>query len=135
MLSLSIHIAVFSLSRTERFYRDGLGLHTTRVGSLEEGYVIIQGEDATWEIIAEPWMTKHLAFPNLYPPDSPPEGTGTGVQFSISVRPLDAKFKQACAAGGVAIRQPFDSSEGQRSAMIGDPDGYLVLLTGSNDDE
>lgn len=130
MISLSFRITVSNLGRTERFYRDGLGFRNTRVGTLEDGYILFQPEDASWEIIAEPWMKMNQEHPHLIPPDAPPDGAGVGVRISLLVANVDAKYKQACYAGGRSITPPMNTPEGERTAMIRDPDGYVVVLTG-----
>ena len=135
MLNISFRISVSSLSRTERFYRDGLGLHTAKVGTEEDGFVLIQSDEAGWEIIAESWMKNHLAQPGLFPPGTPPDGAGTGIKICLLVKNVDARFKQAVHTGAHTIQLPIDSLDGDRRALVKDPDGYIIMLSGPMTDE
>lgn len=130
MLSISFHLSVARLLRTERFYRDGLGVASTRVGSYEDGYLIIQPQDASWEIIIKPWEKSYEEFPDLYPRDKFSEEAGKGVKLNFLVANVDAVFQQACLFGGRPVSEPKNISENERIAALTDPDGYLILLTG-----
>lgn len=43
---------------------------------------------------------------------------------------VDAAFAQVTAAGAPVVREPHDSGNGNRNALVRDPDGTLVELVG-----
>ena len=130
MLNISFRISVSDLSRTERFYRDGLGLQATRVGTEEDGFVLIQSDESAWEILAESWIKNHSAQPGIFPPDAPPAGAGTGIKICLLVKNVDARFKQAMHTGAHSVQPPADSADGDRRAIVQDPDGYRIMFSG-----
>jgi catechol 2,3-dioxygenase-like lactoylglutathione lyase family enzyme len=116
-----ITLGVADLARSYRFYKEGLGLPTSRTP--EEGIVFFQTSGAT------------LA---LYPYASLAEDVGsgwdvprskfTGITLAHNVREkhqVDETLKRASAAGAQIVKPAADTFWGGCSGYFTDPDGYL----------
>jgi predicted enzyme related to lactoylglutathione lyase len=58
----------------------------------------------------------------------PPDGTGPAWTTYVWVDDVDEAVARATAAGGSAVREPFDSLDGGRMAIVADPAGATVAL-------
>lgn len=52
---------------------------------------------------------------------------GIGAELRFRVTDVDAAFREALAAGGIAVQPPYDSGAEYECQVMG-PDGYLVTL-------
>jgi PhnB protein len=65
---------------------------------------------------------------------SPQSYGGTPVQFMIYVEDVDARFKQAVAAGATVTRPIKDQFYGDRSGMVTDPFGHVWTIATHKED-
>ncbi|WP_405145196.1 VOC family protein [Sphaerisporangium sp. NBC_01403] len=116
-----ITLGVTDLARSYRFYKEGLGLPTSRTP--EDGIVFFQTSGVT------------LA---LFPYDQLAEDVGsgwdmprsrfTGITLAHNVREkhqVDEVLALAAAAGAEIVKPAADTSWGGYSGYFSDPDGYL----------
>ena len=116
-----ITLGVADLARSHRFYKDGLGLPTTRTP--DEGIVF--------------FATRGVAVA-LYPYARPAEDVGPGwdvprsrfcgITLAHGVRErhqVDEVLAQAAAAGAEIVKPAVEAFWGGYSGYFADPDGYL----------
>lgn len=116
-----ITLGVTDLERSYRFYKDGLGLPTTR--SPEDGIVFFQTSGATlalfpYEELADDvgagWNVPRSRFP--------------GITLAHNVREreeVDELLAQAAAAGAEIVKVASEAPWGGYQGYFADPDGYL----------
>lgn len=116
-----ITLGVKSLERSLQFYRDGLGLPTTR--KAEQGIVFFQTSgvclalypyDALARDVSEAFLVGRSKF--------------TGITLAHNVRhreDVDRILKQAEQAGATIEKPAADTGWGGYSGYFSDPDGYL----------
>jgi len=114
-------LGVADLERSLRFYRDGLGLPTTR--KAEDGIVFFQ----LWGTILELYPYSELAA-DVGPGWDVPRSKFSGITIAHNVRTkaeVDAVMTAAKAAGGTIEKPAADTFWGGYSGYFSDPDGYL----------
>jgi catechol 2,3-dioxygenase-like lactoylglutathione lyase family enzyme len=116
-----ITLGVQDLERALRFYRDGLGLPTTR--DADSGIIFFQTQGVCLALypyeelardVAEAFLVARSKFP--------------GVTLAHNVRTrdeVDAVLRQAQAAGARIEKPAQDTAWGGYSGYFSDPDGYL----------
>jgi catechol 2,3-dioxygenase-like lactoylglutathione lyase family enzyme len=116
-----ITLGVADLERSLRFYRDGLGLPTTR--RAEDGIVFFQTSGATLALfpyaelaadVGEGWNVPRSRFP--------------GITLAHNVRErheVDELIAVAERAGATVVKPAADTTWGGYSGYFTDPDGYL----------
>lgn len=116
-----ITLGVEDLDRSLQFYKDGLGLPTTR--SAESGIVFFQTNGTTLALFPYSELAKDIS--DGY---NVPRSKFTGITLAHNVRTkeeVDAILKRAETIGG-RIEKPAQNTEwGGYSGYFSDPDGYL----------
>jgi DNA-directed RNA polymerase specialized sigma24 family protein/predicted enzyme related to lactoylglutathione lyase len=107
---LTVVFKVADIDRTEKFYRDHLGLAFERVESAEEGTFLMTR-------IGE---TELLVFPG-----QPKPGNTPGVVFGLPDGGLDTLIERLAAAG-MEIVTPVSEAPGGWYADFRDPDGQVI---------
>jgi catechol 2,3-dioxygenase-like lactoylglutathione lyase family enzyme len=116
-----ICLGVSDLERSLRFYRDGLGLPTTR--RAEDGIVFFQTQGTCLELYPYDELAKDVG-----PEFDVPRSKFPGITIAHNVRTkaeVDEVMAQAEAAGGRIEKPAADTSWGGYSGYFSDPDGYL----------
>lgn len=116
-----ITLGVADLERSFRFYRDGLGLPTTR--HPEDGIVFFQTQGATLALFPYSELAADVG-----PGWDAPRARFSGITLAHNVREreqVDALLAQAAAAGAEIVRPAGDMAWGGYSGYFADPDGYL----------
>jgi catechol 2,3-dioxygenase-like lactoylglutathione lyase family enzyme len=116
-----ICLGVGDLERSLRFYRDGLGLPTTR--SAEDGIVFFQTSGVTLEL-----FPYHELAADVGPGFDVPRTTFPGITIAHNVRTkaeVDDVLRQAEAAGARIEKPATETDWGGYSGYFSDPDGYL----------
>jgi catechol 2,3-dioxygenase-like lactoylglutathione lyase family enzyme len=116
-----ICLGVSDLERSLRFYRDGLGLPTTR--RAEDGIVFFQTQGTCLELYPYDELAKDVG-----PEFDVPRSKFPGITVAHNVRTkaeVDEVMAQAEAAGGRIEKPAADTSWGGYSGYFSDPDGYL----------
>jgi uncharacterized protein len=116
-----ICLGVADLGRSLRFYRDGLGLPTTR--SADDGIVFFQTRGVTLEL-----FPYHELAADVGPGFDVPRARFTGITIAHNVRTkgeVDDVLRQAEAAGGRIEKPAAETDWGGYSGYFSDPDGYL----------
>jgi len=114
-------LGVADLERSLRFYRDGLGLPTTR--KAEDGIVFFQ----LWGTILELYPYSELAA-DVGPGWDVPRSKFSGITIAHNVRTkseVDDVMAAAAAAGATIEKPAEDTFWGGYSGYFSDPDGYL----------
>jgi len=114
-------LGVADLERSLRFYRDGLGLPTTR--KAEDGIVFFQLQGTILEL----YPYSELAA-DVGPGWDVPRSRFSGITIAHNVRTkaeVDAVMTAAKAAGGTIEKPAADTFWGGYSGYFSDPDGYL----------
>ncbi|GAA1506030.1 hypothetical protein GCM10009677_43090 [Sphaerisporangium rubeum] len=109
------------LRRSHAFYRDGLGLPTTR--EPEEGIVFFR----TSGVVLALYPYADLA-DDVGPGWDGPRSTFTGITIAHNVRErheVDEVLEQARRAGAEIVKPAADTHWGGYSGYFTDPDGYL----------
>jgi hypothetical protein len=116
-----VTLGVKDLERSLRFYRDGLGLPTTR--KAEEGIIFFQTSGICLALypyselakdVSQEFVVEKLKF--------------TGITLAHNVRhkqEVDTVLKQAEQAGAKIEKAAADTEWGGYSGYFSDPDGYL----------
>jgi catechol 2,3-dioxygenase-like lactoylglutathione lyase family enzyme len=116
-----VTLGVGDLERSVRFYRDGLGLPTTR--KAEQGIVFFQTSGTCLALypyrllagdVSEAFVAPRAKFP--------------GITLAHNVRQkgdVERVLRQAEAAGGKIERAGHETDWGGYSGYFSDPDGYL----------
>ncbi len=116
-----ICLGVTDLERSLRFYRDGLGLPTTR--KAEDGIVFFQMRGTILELFPYGELAKDVG-----PGWDVPRSKFTGITIAHNVRTkaeVDEVIAAAVAAGGRLEKPAEDTFWGGYSGYFSDPDGYL----------
>ncbi len=116
-----VTLGVEDLERSLKFYRDGLGLPTTR--KAESGVVFFQTGGTCLALYPYEELAKDVSEEFLVP-----KGKFTGITLAHNVRTreeVDAVLKQAEAAGAKIEKPAQDVFWGGYSGYFSDPDGYL----------
>lgn len=116
-----VTLGVSDLARSYRFYKDGLGLPTTR--SPEDGIVFFQTRGVTLAL----YRYSELAG-DVGPGWDGPRSKFTGITLAHNVRErheVDEVLAAAAAAGAEVVKAAADTSWGGYSGYFTDPDGYL----------
>lgn len=116
-----ITLGVADLERSYRFYRDGLGLPTTRRPA--QGIVFFQTSGAVLALFPFEDLAEDVgAGWNV------PRSKFTGITLAHNVRErseVDQVLALAAAAGAQIVKPAGETSWGGYSGYFGDPDGYL----------
>jgi catechol 2,3-dioxygenase-like lactoylglutathione lyase family enzyme len=116
-----ITLGVADLERSYRFYKDGLGLPTTRTP--EDGVVFFQTAGATLALFPYTDLADDVG-----PGWNEPRSKFTGITLAHNVRErheVDALLALAAAAGATVVKPASDSSWGGYQGYFADPDGYV----------
>ena len=116
-----ITLGVADLDRSHRFYRDGLGLPTTR--EPESGIIFFQTSGATLALYPLHDMVQEIG-----PEWNAPRSKFAGITLAHNVREkhqVDDVLAEAVRAGAEIVKPAGDTSWGGYSGYFSDPDGYL----------
>lgn len=116
-----ITLGVTDLARSYDFYKDGLGLPTTRTP--DEGIVFFQTSGATIALYPYTKLAEDIG-----PGWDVPRSKFPGITLAHNVRErhqVDEVMKLAAAAGAQIVKQAADVFWGGYSGYFADPDGYL----------
>jgi catechol 2,3-dioxygenase-like lactoylglutathione lyase family enzyme len=116
-----ITLGVTDLERSLRFYRDGLGLPTTR--SANQGIIFFQTSGTCLALYPYNELAKDVS-----DKVETPRPKFTGITLAHNVRQkeeVDRILKQAADAGAKIEKPPGDTAWGGYSGYFSDPDGYL----------
>lgn len=116
-----VTLGVSDLERSFRFYRDGLGLPTTR--KPEDGIVFFQTSGAVLALFPYSDLAGDLG-----PGWDVPRSRFPGFTLAHNVRErreVDQLLVQAVAAGAQLVKAARDTEWGGYSGYFADPDGYL----------
>jgi catechol 2,3-dioxygenase-like lactoylglutathione lyase family enzyme len=116
-----ITLGVADLARSYRFYRDGLGLPTTR--RPEDGIVFFQTSGVTLALYPYTELAEDVGLGWHVP-----RSKFTGITLAHNVRDrhqVDEVLALAIAAGGEVVKPAQDAAWGGYSGYFTDPDGYL----------
>ena len=116
--SVSLVFTVADVDRTERFYRDQLGIEFERTESEEEGSFLMATIGAGIEL---------LVFQG-----DPKPGNTPGVVFNLPDGGLDTLIERLAAAG-TEIVTPVSHAPGGWYADFRDPDGQVISLFQAGD--
>ena len=116
-----ICLGVKDLDRSVRFYRDGLGLPTTR--KAEDGIVFFQTQGTCLELYPYEELAKDVSDDFNVPRSKFP---GITIAHNVRTREEVDQILSAAAAAGAKIEKPaHDTFWGGYSGYFSDPDGYL----------
>jgi catechol 2,3-dioxygenase-like lactoylglutathione lyase family enzyme len=116
-----ITLGVADLERSYRFYKDGLGLPTTRTP--DSGIVFFQTSGVTLALFPYNELADDVG-----PGWNEPRSTFTGITIAHNVRErdqVDEVLSLAAAAGGQIVKRGAQADWGGYSGYFTDPDGYL----------
>ncbi len=116
-----ITLGVADLVRSYRFYRDGLGLPTTR--KPEDGIVFFQTSGATLALFPYQELAGDIG-----PGWNVPRSKFTGITLAHNVRErheVDDLLAQAAAAGAEVVKPASETGWGGYDGYFTDPDGYV----------
>ena len=122
---LSEIVCVSDVERSRRFYEEGLALKRRVVDGDE--LVRVCGASGKWELVLLTWTQAKKMFPKLIPAEVPATPC-VGRFLTIVVEDANIRYVKALAHGGLAVRDPELSPNGEREAVLRDPDGYLVRI-------
>jgi hypothetical protein len=116
-----ITLGVTDLQRSLRFYRDGLGLPTTR--NVEQGVIFFQTSGVCLALYPYRELAKDVSAEFVVG-----KSKFTGITIAHNVRrkeDVDAVLKQAEQAGAKIEKAAGETEWGGYSGYFSDPDGYL----------
>jgi catechol 2,3-dioxygenase-like lactoylglutathione lyase family enzyme len=116
-----ITLGVENLERSLQFYRDGLGLPTTR--TTNQGIIFFQMNGTCLALYPYTELAKDAS--ESAAPEKP---KFTGITLAHNVRrkeDVDRILKQAAEAGAKIKKPPNNTEWGGYSGYFSDPDGYL----------
>ncbi|MFC6079665.1 VOC family protein [Sphaerisporangium aureirubrum] len=116
-----ITLGVADLRRSYEFYRDGLGLPTTR--KPEEGIVFFQMSGTVLALYPYGELAEDVG-----PGWDVPRSKFTGITLAHNVRErhqVDETLALAAEAGAEIVKQGQDTAWGGYTGYFTDPDGYL----------
>src|SRR3954451_2106449 len=116
-----ICLGVRDLERSLLFYRDGLGLPTTR--RAEDGVIFFQTQGATLELFPYEELARDVSEDFVVPRSKFP---GITIAHNVRTREEVDEVLRAAVAAGARIEKPAeDTFWGGYSGYFSDPDGYL----------
>jgi catechol 2,3-dioxygenase-like lactoylglutathione lyase family enzyme len=116
-----ITLGVADLGRSYRFYKEGLGLPTTR--SPEDGIVFFQMSGTTLALFPYEELADDVG-----PGWNVPRSKFCGITLAHNVRErneVDEVLAQALAAGAQVVKPAGEAAWGGYTGYFTDPDGYL----------
>lgn len=116
-----VTLGVADLERSYRFYKDGLGLPTTR--SPESGIIFFQTSGVTLALYPYQDLANDIG-----PGWNEPRSKFSGITLAHNVRErseVDEVLATAVAAGAQIVKPAADTFWGGYSGYFTDPDGYL----------
>ncbi len=116
-----ITLGVADLARSYHFYKDGLGLPTTRTP--EEGIVFFQTRGVTLALYPYSELAEDVG-----PDWDEPRSKFAGITLAHNVRErheVDELLAVAATAGAEIVKPAANTSWGGYSGYFTDPDGYL----------
>jgi catechol 2,3-dioxygenase-like lactoylglutathione lyase family enzyme len=116
-----VTLGVADLERSYRFYKDGLGLPTTR--KPDEGIVFFQTGGVTLALYPFYELAEDIG-----PGWDEPRSKFAGITLAHNVRErdeVDEVLDLAQGAGAIIVKPAADTSWGGYSGYFTDPDGYL----------
>src|SRR5262249_27072910 len=116
-----ICLGVKDLERSLQFYRDGLGLPTTR--SAQDGIIFFQTNGTCLELYPYDQLAKDVS-----QDFNVPRSKFTGITLAHNVRTkdeVDQVLQRAKDAGATIEKQAQTTEWGGYSGYFSDPDGYL----------
>jgi uncharacterized protein len=116
-----ITLGVADLERSYRFYKDGLGLPTTRTP--DSGIVFFQTSGVTLAL-----FPYHELAEDVGPGWDVPRSRFTGITLAHNVRErhqVEEVLNLAAAAGGQIVKEAGEAEWGGYEGYFTDPDGYL----------
>ncbi|MEV7968087.1 VOC family protein [Sphaerisporangium sp. NPDC088356] len=116
-----ITLGVADLACSYRFYKDGLGLPTSRTP--EDGIVFFQTSGVTLALFPYDQLAEDVG-----PGWDMPRSRFTGITLAHNVREkhqVDEVLALAASAGAEIVKPAVDASWGGYSGYFSDPDGYL----------
>jgi hypothetical protein len=116
-----ITLGVADLARSYRFYKDGLGLPTTR--RPEDGIVFFQTRGVALALYPYSELAEDVG-----PGWDAPRSKFSGITLAHNVREqheVDEVLADAAAAGAEIVKPAANTSWGGYSGYFTDPDGYL----------
>ncbi len=118
-------IAVRDVTASSRWYQALLGCESAHGG--EEYEMLVSSGKLVLQLHA--WdVDEHV---NLMKPNSAPHGHGVLLWFETT--DLDAAVQAAHALKAEVVEEPHENpNSGKREIWLRDPDGYLVVLAGSD---
>ena len=120
-MAVSVIVFVEDVARSLTFYEDALGAERDQVDSDGSYGELTCGIG----FAAHEHVERHL---DLSFQRNEAGVLPGGFELDVAVDDVDARFRQAIAAGAAAVWAPQDKAWG-RSAQIRDPDGVFVHLT------
>lgn len=135
-------LVVADMRRSLDFYRR-LGLDIPDDSDGQTHVEVAMGNGLTFFLDSRParWDP---AFPSVRGPASQPDAGGTDMsagyrsvlEFYVKTRAaVDAKYTELTDCGYQSRRAPYESPIGMYFAMVADPDGNTVLLSGALDEK
>jgi hypothetical protein len=116
-----VTLGVADLARSLRFYRDGLGLPTTRTP--EQGIVFFQTSGVCLALYPYTELAKDVGDAFLIPRSKFP---GITIAHNVRTRQEVDQLLSRAAAAGAQIEKPAQNTDwGGYSGYFSDPDGYL----------
>ena len=116
-----VTLGVADLARSLRFYRDGLGLPTTRTP--EQGIIFFQISGACLALYPYAELAKDVGELFLVPRSKFP---GITIAHNVRTRQEVDQLLSLAAAAGAQIEKPAQNTDwGGYSGYFSDPDGYL----------
>jgi predicted lactoylglutathione lyase len=131
-------LVVQDMTRSLAFYRR-LGLAIPEESEAQTHVQVQMGLGLTFFLDANPTRWDP-AFPAAYAQDDPRSGDGAGgysaiLEFYLQSRAaVDAKYAELTSYGYQGLRPPYESPIKMYFAMVADPDGHAILLSGELDD-
>jgi len=118
-----IGIFVKDLGKMVEFYRDVLGAEVKNDGE----HYTFEHEGIELGFFARSMLPEFLEEEVTYP-------SGVNGTFSLTIDvddflDVDDEFERLVEAGATAISEPKDVPWGQRSSMIGDPEGNMIEIS------
>ncbi len=117
-----ITLGVKDLERSYKFYRDGLGLPTTR--KPEQGIIFFKTSGVCLALYPFDKLAEDVS-PGVHHQE---KGKFTGVTLAHNTKTkneVDELLKRAERAGGIIEKEAQDTFWGGYSGYFSDPDGYL----------
>ena len=116
-----ITLGVSDLERSLRFYRDGLGLPTSRDAA--GGIIFFQTSGVCLALYPYEELAKDVSEEYVVPR---PKFPGLTIAHNVRSREeVDAVLAQAARAGGTIVTPAHDTFWGGYSGYFSDPDGFL----------